>query len=92
MMDIEQFTETCIINIINATQKASAATNREIKIARTNPNNNTALIEFDLAVSVEASGEAGGGIKIAKLQIGGKGEYKNSSISRVKFGVYVNPE
>ena len=54
--------------------------------------NNSYVVEFDIAVGVEASGKGGAGIKVMGVNLGGEKEYKNSSVSRIKFNISIDPE
>ena len=81
-----------IVDIVEAVEEASAESKREIKLDDVEEKART--IEFDVAVTVENNIEGTGkaGIKVVQF-IQGEGEIskevRNSTVSRVKFGVRV---
>lgn len=92
-MELKDFVKKVILDLDQAVSEANQGTTRVVRFARTNENR-TAL-EFDVAVTVEstASGNGGGAIRVWGIgEIGAKGvlEQKNSTVSRVQFGVDVS--
>jgi len=87
-MELKNFVKTTIMQIMNAVKEASD----ELKlddVIFVGTKADKRCIEFDVAVAVEESG--GASIKVVPfIPIGGEfsGELKNSTISRVQFGVY----
>ena len=91
-MELEQFTKKIISDIVRAVDGVSDELQREVSLRDTK---DTRTIEFDIAITTEKTDGVGGeaGIKVIEF-IQGKGEIskevKNSTVSRVKFGVNVN--
>lgn len=92
-MELKEFVKKVIIDLDQAVSEANVETKREIRFKGVKEHR-TAL-EFDVAVTVEstASGGGGGGIKvwgIAEVGASGSTELKNSTVSRVSFGVDID--
>ena len=88
-MDLKEFTKNILIDLDKAVSEAREETNRDITFS-SKDNNRT--VEFDIAISVESITEKSGkaGIKVLQfVESGGQisKENKNSTVSRVKFGV-----
>lgn len=91
-MELKEFVKKVIIDLDSAISEANTETKREIRFKGVKEQR-TAL-EFDVAVTVEssASGNVGGDIKVLGLfevGAGGTTELKNSTVSRVRFGIDV---
>ena len=89
-MELKEFVKKVIIDLDQALTEANNETKREVRFKGVKEHR-TAL-EFDVAVTVEStdSTKAGGEIKVWGIaQVGGSGsaELKNSTVSRVNFGV-----
>ena|SRR3989344_4991119 len=89
-MELKEFVKKVIMDLDQAVSEANAETKREVRFKGVKEQR-TAL-EFDVAVTVESTdtGKGGGEIKVWGIgQIGANGstELKNSTISRVSFGV-----
>ena len=65
--------------------------NREVLVQDTN---NSKSVEFEVTVVAEQSAKGTMGITVLGLiEVEGVGAtYKNSSISKIKFGVYISPK
>lgn len=92
-MELKEFVKKVIIDLDQAVSEANTETKREIRFKGVKEHR-TAL-EFDVAVTVESteSGNGGGEIKVWGIgQVGatGSAELKNSTVSRVSFGVDIN--
>lgn len=90
-MELKEFIKKVLLEITGAVKDASNEARCRIEIYGT-PNNRH--IEFDIAVSVEETSAKSGnaGVKVLQfVQAGGdmSTENKNSTVSRIKFGVYV---
>lgn len=89
-MELKEFVKKVILDLDQAVTEANTETSREIRFKGVKESR-TAL-EFDVAVTVESKEGANGGagIKVWGLgEVGAKAsaESKNSTISRVSFGV-----
>ncbi len=92
-MELKDFVKKVIMDLDQAVTEANAETKREVRFKGVKEYR-TAL-EFDVAVTVESTNSGGGGGAIQVLgfaQIGGSAstEQKNSSVSRVSFGVDIS--
>jgi hypothetical protein len=92
-MELGEFIEKTIVQTISAIEGASKKTGRKVTLLPTG-SKNLREIEFDIAVSVKKKGTKGGSGSVNVLSFfnakgGGKSETKNSTISRVKFGVNI---
>jgi hypothetical protein len=94
-MDLKEFTKQAILNITQAVEESNRELNREVYLS-SNESNRT--LEFDVAVAAESvdssGGKAGASIKVLEfVQLGahlsGEMVLKNTSVSRVEFGVNV---
>jgi len=91
-MDLKTFITKAVKDIVEAAEEVSTSAVRQIKLDK---HENKRTIEFDIAVSAEESTEGGGkgGIKVLEFfEIGGGAskEVKNSTVSRIQFGVNVD--
>jgi len=88
-MDLKEFTKNVLIELDTAVSEARAETSRDITFTGSKENR---TVEFDIAVAVENStGKSGAaGIKVLEF-VKGDGkislESKNSTVSRIKFGI-----
>ncbi|MFA6432710.1 MAG: trypco2 family protein [Candidatus Paceibacterota bacterium] len=92
-MELKDFVKKVIIDLDQAVSEANKETGRDVRFKGVKEQR-TAL-EFDVAVTVEStnSGKGGGEIKvwgIGQLGATGSAELKNSTVSRVSFGVDIN--
>lgn len=92
-MELKEFVKKVILDLDQAVTEANNETKREVRFKGVKETR-TAL-EFDVAVTVEStdSGNGGGGIKVLGIgQIGASvsTEQKNSTVSRVSFGVDIS--
>lgn len=91
-MEIKDFVKTVLIQVNEAVDETRTQTARDILFTST-PEKRT--IEFDIAVTAEDIKSAGGkaGVRVLSIVEGGgdiKSESKNSSVSRVQFGLMIN--
>ena len=89
-MELKEFVKKVIVDLDQAVSEANAETKREIRFKGVKEHRTA--VEFDVAVTVEstASKTGGGGIKvwgIAEAGAKGSSESKNSTVSRVSFGI-----
>lgn len=92
-MEIKEFVKNVLKDIVDAVEEIRRESSRDMHLASHKDTNQT--IEFDIAVTVEDSTKGSGraGIKVFQFIEGGgdiSNELKNSSVSRIKFGVYIN--
>lgn len=93
-MQLKEFIKNALQDIINGVEDVRTDSVRDVRLTSNKEKDQT--VEFDIAVTVESnnSTEAGGGIKVFQV-IQAEGamtmETKNSSITRIKFGVHVEP-
>lgn len=92
-MDLTDFVKTVLVSVNNGVDAARAETTRDIHFSYSQ---STRTVEFDIAVSVENKKAAGGkaGVKVLQfVEAGGdvSSEKINSTVSRVKFGVDIDP-
>jgi len=93
-MNLKDFINETITSIVDGLKDATSQIGREVSLVGSESTAHR-HIEFDVAVSVEQSGKTEGGGKIKVLsfvEAGGDktSETKNSTISRIKFGVVVH--
>ena len=89
-MDLKEFVKRVIIDLDQAVSEANNETKREVRFKGVKEQRTA--VEFDVAVTVEStgSGKTGGEIKVWGIgQLGATGttESRNSTVSRVSFGV-----
>jgi len=92
-MELKEFVKKVIIDLDQAVSEANKETEREIRFKGIKEQRTA--VEFDVAVTVEStdSGKGSGEIKVWGIgQVGATGstELKNSTISRVSFGVDIS--
>ena len=93
-MNLEEFVKSVLVSLDKAIEKARKEMQRDVRFSDTK---NHRTVEFDIAVSVEETDSKGGkaGIKVLRFVEGSGGlskENKNSTISRIKFGVVISPQ
>lgn len=91
-MEIKEFVEKVLADLVSAVDTASSRSTRTITLAETKE---TRTVEFDIAVSVEENQSIDGkaGIKVLHfVEAGGSvnQENRSSTVSRVRFGVTVD--
>lgn len=91
-MELKQFVKSVLIDIVNAVEETRQESSRDMHL---NPGIDQRTVEFDIAVTVEDATSSSGraGIKVFQVIEGGgdiSKELKNSSVSRIKFGVYID--
>jgi hypothetical protein len=91
-MELKEFVKDVLIQLDQAVDEARASMSRDVSFVGTE---NQRVVEFDIAVTVESAAEktGGGGIKVLELiKAEGKisSENKNSSVSRIKFGIRID--
>ena len=92
-MELKQFIKDVLVEVNEAVDEARSQTNRDIRFSE---KDNARTIEFDIAVSAESSDSAAGKAGIKVLQFAEAGgnvsqEHKNSTVSRISFGIRINP-
>ena len=93
-MELKSFVQKVLTDVIAAVEEVDATSKRKVTLF-TSQDRRT--VEFDIAVTVEKSGttEGEGEVKVLGLIAGSLStieESKNSSISRVQFGVNVDTQ
>ena len=92
-MELRDFVQNVLTDIDAAVDGARREMKRDVHLSETKDQR---TVEFDVAVSVETTDEATGkaGIKVLQFVEGGgtlSQETRNSTVSRIKFGVHINP-
>ena len=92
-MELKEFVKNVLKDLVDGVEEAKAESSHDMSLKSHKESSQT--VEFDIAVTVEDSTNKGGkaGIKVFQLVEGGgeiSREVKNSSVSRVKFGVYIS--
>lgn len=90
-MELKEFVKSVLIDLDEAIEEARSEMKRDVSFQGTNSQR---VIEFDIAVAVESTNSkgVGGGIKVLELiKAEGKtnSESKNSTVSRIKFGIEI---
>ena|GEM_PF-569983 len=91
-MDLKDFVKKVLIEVNEAVDEAAAKTSREVHFTE---GKNARTIEFDIAVSADngTAGSGKAGVKVLNvIDAGGeiKKEVKNSTVSRVQFGLTID--
>ncbi|MDP2909791.1 MAG: hypothetical protein Q8N69_01840, partial [bacterium] len=91
-MELKEFVKSVLIDVVNAVEETRKESSRDMHL---DGGKEQRTVEFDIAVTVEDStaGKGKAGIKVFQLIEGGgevSKEAKNSSESRIKFGVYID--
>lgn len=90
-MELKEFVKNVITDLDSAVSEANNNTDRTVRFRGVSGERTS--LEFDVAVTVESSKSGkttGGGIKvwgIGEIGAGENTDYKNSTVSRIKFGV-----
>ena len=91
-MELKDFIKKVLTDLTESVEEIRSESNRDMCLVSTKENR---TVEFDIAVTVEdataSSGKAG--IKVFQVIEGGgdvSKESKNSSVSRIKFGVHIS--
>jgi len=92
-MELKEFVKKVIIDLDEAVSEANRTTDREVRFKGVKESRTA--VEFDVAVTVESTDTTtgGAGIKvwsIAEVGVKGGAESKNSTVSRVSFGVDIS--
>ncbi|MBT3393540.1 MAG: hypothetical protein HN411_00305 [Waddliaceae bacterium] len=91
-MNLQEFVKDVLVSLDKAVEEARAEMKRDVYFSM---NKEQRTVEFDIAVSSEETDSKNGkaGIKVLQFAEGGGSlskENKNSTISRVKFGVGIS--
>lgn len=91
-MNLQEFVKNVLVSIDKAVEEARGETRRDISFSDTKEQR---TVEFDIAVAVEETDAKSGkaGIRVLQFAEGGgdiSKESKNSTVSRIKFGVHIN--
>lgn len=92
-MELKQFVKSVIKDVISGVEEAKTEAGRVVRLDNLKEQR---TIEFDIAVTVEDATSATGkaGVKVFSIIEGG-GEtvkaFKNASVSRIKFGIWIDP-
>jgi len=91
-MELKEFVKSVLKDVVDAVEETRQESSRDMHL---DSGKEQRTVEFDIAVTVEdsLSGNGKAGIKVFQLIEGGgevSKETKNSSISRIKFGVYID--
>ena len=91
-MELKEFIKSALKDIVDAVEEIRKDSSRDMYLT-TGKEQRT--VEFDIAVTIEdsSSGTGKAGIKVFQLVEGGgevSSAQKNSSISRIQFGVYID--
>jgi hypothetical protein len=92
-MNLQEFVKNVLVEINAAVDEARQLTSRDIRFS---DNGTARTVEFDVAVSAEATSAKSGKAGIKVLQFAEAGgdisqENKNSTVSRITFGVRIEP-
>jgi hypothetical protein len=92
-MELKEFVKKVLVDLVDAVEEARTESTRDMKLLQNKDSGQT--IEFDIAVTVEdnTAHQGQAGIKVFKfIEAGGEAskEMKNSSVSRISFGVYID--
>lgn len=92
-MDLKEFVKNVLKDLVDAVEEVRKESSRDMTLYSHKESNQT--IEFDIAVTAEDSlgGTGKAGIKVFKMIEGGgeiSKESKNSTVSRIKFGVHID--
>ena len=92
-MELQNFIKDIVVQLNNAVDEASILVSRGVRFS---DNDKTRTIEFDIAITSESTKNAKGksGIRVLEFaEVGGNLERsnKNSSVSRIKFGLRIDP-
>jgi hypothetical protein len=90
-MELKQFVKSVLKDVVDAVEETRHESSRDMHL---DAGKDHRTVEFDIAVTVEnATAKTGkAGIKVFQLIEGGgdvSKELRNSSVSRIKFGVHI---
>jgi hypothetical protein len=96
-MEIKEYVKTVLKEVITGLEESEQELGREMHLSVPQDNKS---VEFDIATTVENSlgkqGNLKGAVKVLGFGVDSAGEMKaeskDSSTSRIKFGVYVNTQ
>ena len=93
-MDLKDFVQNALSDIVNAVGEAQKNSKHDMRLRSHKESDQT--VEFDIAVTVEdvRGGKGKAGIRVFQMiEAGGdlSQQHKNSTVSRIKFGVFVSP-
>ena len=91
-MNLEEFVRDVLVSLDLAVEQARRTMNRDISFTANRENR---TIEFDIAISAEETDSKSGkaGVRVLQFPEGGgeiSKENKNSTVSRIKFGIYID--
>ncbi|MDO8524692.1 MAG: hypothetical protein Q7R99_03615 [bacterium] len=91
-MNLQEFVKSVLVDIDQAVESARSETKRDIRLSDTKDQR---TVEFDVAVAVHETNSKSGkaGIRVLQFAEGGgdiSKESKNSTVSRIKFGVHMD--
>ncbi len=91
-MELKEFVKSVLKDVVDAVEETRSESSRDMHL---DAGKEQRTVEFDIAVTVEdaTTGSGKAGIKVFQLIEGGGGvskELRNSSVSRIKFGVYID--
>ncbi len=92
-MELKQFVKNVLKDLVEAVDEARTESSRDLHLTSHKETNQT--VEFDIAVSAEDATKTGGkaGVRVLHFVEGGgdiSKEIKSSTVSRIKFGVYID--
>lgn len=92
-MELREFVKTALTEVVTAVNECDKELSKRMFLS-SNQNNRT--IGFDIAVTVDDAARSSGkaGVKIFQFLEGSSEvskEAHNSSVSRIRFGVHINP-
>ena len=91
-MEFKDFIKKILVDLVDSVEEVRQQSHRDMHLSGSKENR---TVEFDIAVSVEDSikGEGSAGIKIFQVIEGGGDiakKIKNSTVSRIKFGIDID--
>ena len=92
VMELKEFIKKSLVDIIQGVQESTNESGKRINLSA--DNRSARMVEFDIAVSVENidAKEGKAGIRVLEFVQAGaniSNEIKNSTVSRIRFGVSV---
>ena len=92
-MELDEFIAKALLDIDKAISESAEKSNHRIHFTQASDNR---TVEFDIAVSAESTNTRSGKAGVKVLQFAEAGGdlskvNKNSTVSRIKFGVYIDP-
>jgi hypothetical protein len=91
-MELKYFVKSVLKDVVDAVEETRHESTRDMHLS---DSKNDRTVEFDIAVSAENSSKVTGkaGVKVLSVVEGGgdvSKDTKNSSVSRIKFGVHID--